>query len=99
MRRVEERTAGLSGEALEAGEEAFGDAIVAMNGALRVLMATAAPDLAAFGRKVVLAVDHDVASLNGGAGCMAALGRDALRFCSGQAPFDVAQGRLRVCAG
>jgi hypothetical protein len=48
---------------------------------LRHLVRTPAPDLPAFAGKLDLAIDQDVASLTGGAACMAALKRDARRLC------------------
>jgi hypothetical protein len=54
-----------------------------MYAALRRLLRAPAPDLAALGRKIVLAVDHEVATLWRGEACMVAVKRDALRLCCG----------------
>ena len=62
-------------------EEAYGERLDVMYAMLRRLMRAPAPDLAALGRKIVLAVDHEVATLWRGEACMAAVKRDALRLC------------------
>lgn len=52
----------------------------AFYGALRRLLRTPSPDLAALSAKVDLIIRHDIASLKGGGRCLAALRRDARRF-------------------
>jgi hypothetical protein len=48
--------------------------------ALRRLLRTPAPDLAALAIKIDLVVDHEVVTLTGGEACLAALKRDARRL-------------------
>lgn len=62
-------------------EEAYGERLDVMYAMLRRLMRAPAPDLGALGRKIVLAVDHEVGTLWRGEACMAAVRRDALRLC------------------
>jgi hypothetical protein len=62
-------------------EETYGERLDVMYAMLRRVMRAPAPDLAALGRKIVLAVDHEVATLWRGEACMAAVKRDALRLC------------------
>ena len=80
MRAFELRTAGAPWEEQAAIEEAYGDRLDAMYDALRRLMRLRAPDLSALATKIVLAVDHEVATLAGGEACMATLKRDAMRL-------------------
>jgi hypothetical protein len=82
-------------------EEAYGERLDVMYAALRRLMRAPAPDLAALGRKIVLAVDHEVATLWRGEACMAAVKRDALRLCGGWAsgPSRQALDRLGPSSG
>ncbi|HEY0314348.1 MAG TPA: hypothetical protein VGC56_17880 [Allosphingosinicella sp.] len=80
MRAFEGRTAGAPWEQQAAIEEAYGDRLDAMYDALRRLMRLRAPDLPALATKIVLAVDHEVATLTGGEACMATLKGDALRL-------------------
>ena len=54
-----------------------------MYAALRALMGVAAPDLAAIGLKIELAVAHEVGTLNGGEACLEALLGDARRLLVG----------------
>jgi hypothetical protein len=82
MRRYEALTAGAPWEEQAAIEEAYGDRLDAMYAALRRLMRLRAPDVTALAMKIVLAVDHEVATLTGGEACMAALKRDALRLAA-----------------
>lgn len=49
-------------------------------GALRRLLRTPSPDLAALSAKVDLIIRHDIATLKGGARCLTVLRRDARRF-------------------
>lgn len=79
-------TAGPGGRSFEeqwALDKRFGDYLVACNAALRRLVRTPAPDLAALAVKIALVVDEDVASLSGSERCMAALKADARRLCVG----------------
>jgi hypothetical protein len=64
-------------------EEAYGERLEVMYAALRRLLRVPAPDVGALGRKIVLAVDHEVATLWRGEACMAVVKRDALRLCMG----------------
>jgi hypothetical protein len=48
--------------------------------AMRRLLRTPAPDIAALARKLELAVDEEVFTLTGGEACLAALTRDARRL-------------------
>jgi hypothetical protein len=80
LRAFEKLTAGAPWEEQAAIEEAYGDRLDAMYAALRRLMRLRAPDLPALATKIVLAVDHEVATLTGGEACMATLKRDALRL-------------------
>lgn len=82
MRAYEGRTAGAPWEEQAAIEEAYGERLDAMYDALRRLMRLRAPDLPALAKKIVLAVEHEVATLSGGEACMAALKRDALRLAN-----------------
>jgi hypothetical protein len=84
LKRFELFCSGRSFEAQEALDEGYGDRLCAMNAALRRAMRVRAPDLPALGRKIALAVDHDIGSLTGGEACLATLKRDALRLCSGR---------------
>jgi len=80
LRHYETLTAGAPWEEQAAIEEAYGDRLDAMYAALRRLMRVRAPDLPGLATKIVLAVDHEVATLTGGEACMAALKRDVLRL-------------------
>lgn len=66
-------------------DERFSDLVVACNGALRRLLRTPAPDLAALALKIELAVDRDAAAHSGGEACMAALKADARRLAAAAA--------------
>jgi hypothetical protein len=74
---------GASWEAQEALDEAFSDLSVAFGRALVRLMRVPAPELPALGLKIVLAVDHEVATLSGGEEAMAQLREDAVRLIGG----------------
>jgi hypothetical protein len=80
IRAYEKLTSGAPWEEQAAIEEAYGVRLDAMHDAMRRLMRLRAPDLPALATKIVLAVDHEVATLNGGEACMATLRRDALRL-------------------
>ena len=71
VRRFEGFCSGRPFEEQEAMEEAYGERGDAMYDALRALMGVAAPDLAAIGLKIELAVAHEVGTLNGGEACLA----------------------------
>ena len=81
--RMEE--AGLEAVAHSEDDDVYDRALMRFNAALRRLLRTPAPDLAAFSAKLDLAVDQDVATLSGGEACMAALKRDARRLAAGRA--------------
>jgi ABC-type uncharacterized transport system YnjBCD permease subunit len=82
---VERRTAGAPWEQQHAVEEEYGDALDGLYAAMRRLFRVPAPDIAALAVKIEIVVAHEVATLNEGEACMAALRRDALRLSSGQA--------------
>ncbi|HZG07802.1 MAG TPA: hypothetical protein VEZ70_02350 [Allosphingosinicella sp.] len=81
LRAAEGACAGLAFAEAEAMQPALDRRGAAFERALRRVMRAPAPDLAALGTKVVLAVDHDVASLAGGEACLGAMREDALRLC------------------
>lgn len=72
--KTEATVAALEGTA---DEDRFGDALDAFYRALRRLLRTPAPDLAALSLKIDLTVDHEIAELTGGDRCLAALKADA----------------------
>lgn len=81
-----------------ADDELF-DRLLGRSGkALRHLLRTSAPDLAALATKIELVVDLDVASLAGGEPCLSSLKRDARRLasCKSVAITDIRE--LRVAA-
>jgi hypothetical protein len=82
---VERRTAGAPWEEQAAVEAEYGDALDGLYAAMRRLFRVPAPDVAALAVKIEIVVAHEVATLNEGEACMAALRRDALRLSSGQA--------------
>ncbi len=84
MRRVEGVTAGASAEVQGALEEVYGDCLDALYAALRRLLVVPAPDFAAFAVKIELAIDHDVATLDGGEACLAFVRCEARRLLSRQ---------------
>ena len=67
------------GAVMGAGDR-FGDHLGAFYAALRRLLRTPAPDIAALAMKIALAVDHEVGTLTGGERCLAALKADARRL-------------------
>ena len=83
LRSFEARTAGAPWEAQAAIEAAYGPLSDRMYDALRRLLRTPAPGLAALAAKIALAVDHEVGTLSGGEACMDALKEDALRLAFG----------------
>ena len=64
-------------------EEVYSDRLADLYEAVRGLLRTPAPNVAALAVKVCLVVDHEVATLERAAPCMAALKADAVRL-SGQ---------------
>jgi hypothetical protein len=64
-------------QALQGAYDARSDAFYH---ALRRLLKAPAPDAAALGVKIVLAIDHDVGTLAGGAACLKVVRRDAIRI-------------------
>lgn len=58
-------------------EAEYGERLDAMYAALWRLLRAPSPDLAAFATKIVLAIDHEVATLTGGEACLAAIRREA----------------------
>jgi hypothetical protein len=73
--------AGLPFARAEALQGEYDRCGAAFEHALARLLTAPAPDVAALGRKIVLAVDHDAATLARGEACLAALRKDALRLC------------------
>ena len=71
-----------SREEVFALEEVYGDRLSDFYDSVRRLLRTPAPDVAALAEKIALAVDHEVATLEGGEACMAALKADALRIAA-----------------
>jgi hypothetical protein len=61
-------------------DAAFDDHLGAFYSALRRLLRTPAPDLAALAAKIILTVDHEVGTLTGGDRCFAALKADVRRL-------------------
>jgi hypothetical protein len=80
VREMEGRSAGLPFAEAEALQGAYDARLEAFEGALRRVLRAPAPDVGAFATKIVLAIDHDVASLAGGAACLKAVRRDAMAF-------------------
>ena len=70
-------------EAIEPAYARLGDAMYA---ALRRLLRSPAPDIAALATKIELIVEHEVGTLAGGQPCIAALRRDARRLADEQGP-------------
>ncbi|HEX8381441.1 MAG TPA: hypothetical protein VF619_12945 [Allosphingosinicella sp.] len=62
-------------------DDRSGDYLVATCNAVRRLVRTPAPDLAALGVKIALVVDERVGELIGGEACMRVLKADARRLC------------------
>ncbi|HZF96053.1 MAG TPA: hypothetical protein VEZ20_14420 [Allosphingosinicella sp.] len=80
LARFRAAEAGLAAVAHSEDDALYDRLLGRFNRALRALVRAPAPDLTAFSAKLDLAVDHEVASLTGGEGCMAALKRDARRL-------------------
>jgi hypothetical protein len=80
--RIEATTRGATFEEESEREEAYGVAGDAMYDALRGLLRSPAPDLAALACKIELIVEHDVGTLTGGEACIAALLGDVRRLAS-----------------
>jgi hypothetical protein len=88
LARFRAAEAGLAAVAHSEDDALYDRLLGRFNRALRALVRAPAPDLLAFSAKLDLAVDHEVASLTGGEGCMAALKRDARRLArAGGAAF------------
>ncbi|HEX8192041.1 MAG TPA: hypothetical protein VF552_04010 [Allosphingosinicella sp.] len=82
LARFRAAEAGLGAVAHTEDDALYDRLLGRFNRALRALVRAPAPDLRAFSAKLDLAVDHEVASLTGGEGCMAALKRDARRLAA-----------------
>ncbi|HEX8527024.1 hypothetical protein [Allosphingosinicella sp.] len=82
LARFRKAEAALASVAHAEDDELYNRLVGRFNRALRGLVRTPAPDLAAFSAKLDLAVDQEVATLTGGEACMAALKRDARRLAS-----------------
>jgi hypothetical protein len=85
VRGFERATAGSSFEAAERFEGLHGELGDAMYSALRLLLEAPAPDVAALAVKIELVVEHEVATLEGGEGYLAAIAREA-RVLAGVTP-------------
>jgi len=77
------RTAGGSFEEETAREAVFGRLLGAHNEALRRLLKAPAPDPGGLAAKIALMIEHEVATLDGGEACLAAILADARRFAAG----------------
>ncbi|HYG30606.1 MAG TPA: hypothetical protein VD887_10365 [Allosphingosinicella sp.] len=64
-------------------EEVYSDRLADLYEAVRALLRIPAPDVAALAVKVCLVVDHEVATLERAAPCMAAVKADAMRILGG----------------
>ena len=82
LRAFERRTAGAPWEEQEAVERGMDEHLDVLYPALRRLLRLPAPDLHALARKIELAIDHEVGTLNGGEACLALLKRDARRLAA-----------------
>jgi hypothetical protein len=82
LRAYERRTSGAPWEEQEAIEEAHGALSDVAFAALRRVLKAPAPDVRALALKLDLVVEHEVATLDGGEACMAALRRDARRLAA-----------------
>jgi len=80
VRGFEEAGRGGSFAAQEARQAGYDRRCEAMEGALRRLLAAPAPDGAALALKLRLVAVHEVATMDGGEACLAALERDAARL-------------------
>jgi hypothetical protein len=80
LRAFERLTEGASMEEEAALQDGHDQRIDAFCAALRRLLRTPAPDLAALAAKIALAIDHDAGGLTGGEACLAVLRRDARRL-------------------
>ncbi len=76
---------GLAFAEAEALQGAYDQVSERFERALGRLLRAPAPDAAGFAVKILLATEHDPDGLFGGAACVRALRKDALRLCSGQA--------------
>jgi hypothetical protein len=87
LRAFERRTAGVAWEAQEAVEREMDERLDALGPALMRLVYAPAPDLAALATKIALIEAHEVATLDGGEGCLAMLVRDVRRLIGHQGPI------------
>jgi hypothetical protein len=87
VRGFERASAGASFEAASALEETYGALGDAMYERLRELLTAPAPDVAALAVKLDLVVEHEVATLDGGAACFEAVRGDAHRLAQDR-PID-----------
>ena len=67
-----------------AREEDYGDRLGDLYAVLRRLLCLPAPGIEAFAVKVVLAIDHELATLAGGEPCLAAIRWEAVRLAAEQ---------------
>ena len=74
------RCSAASRAEIGAAEDAFGDRLEALYGALRAMLVVPAPDIGAFCTKVDLMIEHEVATLAGSSASLEAVGREARRF-------------------
>ena len=68
-------------------EEVYSDRLADLYEAVRALLRTPAPNVAALAVKVCLVVDHEVATLERAAPCMAAVKADAMRILGQSGPL------------
>lgn len=83
LRAFERRTAGAAWDEQEAVEREMDARLDALWPALLRLVGTPAPDLEALAAKIALIDAHEVATLAGGEGCLAALVEDVRRLALG----------------
>jgi hypothetical protein len=88
LRDVERRSARASHAEQLALEAPFGERLDALYSAIRRLIRTPSPDLAALAAKIALTADHELAEFEDGAACMRALKRDALRLAGTAGDID-----------
>ena len=79
VREVERASAGLGFADAEALQGEYDARLCGFEAALRGVMIAPAPDAAAVGRKILLAIDHDLATLEGGEEGLAVLREDVER--------------------
>lgn len=81
LARFRRAEAALAAAAHEPDEDLYDAINAAFHNALRRLLRTPAPDLAALADKIELGIDQEIATLTGGESCLASLKRDTHRLC------------------